>query len=50
MQTTDELCSGLGASIARMVQYIQVETGGNPALFTDLERKCWTALKLGVQY
>ncbi|KAF4631663.1 hypothetical protein G7Y89_g6466 [Cudoniella acicularis] len=29
---------GLGAAIARMVQYIQVETGGDPALFTDLER------------
>lgn len=29
---------GLGACIARMVQYIEVETGGDPALFTDLER------------
>lgn len=34
-----KLYSGLGASIARMVQYIQVETGGDPALFSDLQRK-----------
>ena len=41
----DEPCSGLGASIARMVLFIEVETGGAAYLFSDPERKfSWSLL------
>lgn len=41
----DNMLSGLGASIARMVQFIEVENGGYSVLFSDHYRKCCTTLR-----